>query len=142
MGRKSMGYEGLLYYGAKGSQASTLIDQRVNVEYEMTPEIGNTTHAGDGTTVPIATGEATVLTPSITFNMIVDANSTAIVALLAAAATGGAIALRFIRSSGKLGFDCDCILSATQGAPLNGEQTIDFTVEAVSDSDRDPILNG
>lgn len=137
----AQGYEGLLYYGAAGAQAGTQITDRVDVEYEVDPEIGSTTAAGDGSKVPINTGEATALGVNMTWNMIVNKNSTAIVDLLAAAATGAAIAIRYIRASGKLGLDADVILGAKQGAPLKGEQTIDFTVKALSRSQREPKLN-
>lgn len=138
---KVMGYQGGLFHGTKGSQAATRILARVDVSYECGVEVGSTTSAGDGVLPPINTGEATALTPSITFNMIVADDDAAIVALIAAATTGVAIALRYIRKSGLLGFDCDCILSHTQGSPMKGEATIDFKVEAVSSSDREPILN-
>lgn len=139
---KVMGYQGGLYYGTKGSTAATQITARVDVSYEIGVETGSTTEAGDGSAVPINTGEATALTPKITFNMIVADDSTAIVALLAAASTGNPIALKYIRKSGLLGFDCDCVISATQGSPLKGEATIDFAVEQVSASLRTPVLNG
>lgn len=139
---KIMGYQGGLFYGTKGSTAATRINARVDVSYEIGVETGSTTSAGDGEDVPITTGEATALTPSITFNMIVADDDGAIVALLAAAATGEPIALKYIRATGLLGFDCDCILSATQGSPLGDEASIDFSVEAVSSSDRTPVLNG
>jgi len=136
-----MGYQGGLFYGTKGSEATTRISARVDVSYEISVETGSTTAAGAGTAVPINTGESTALTPSITWNMIVADDSSAIVALLAAAATGAAIAIKYVRGSGLLGFDCDCVLSVTQGSPLKGEATIDFKVEVVSSSDREPILN-
>ncbi len=139
---KVMGYQGLLYYGTKGSTASTLITNRVNVDFDLGVETGSTTSAGDGTTVPINTGEATALTPKISFQMIVGDDDAAIIALQAAAATGNPIALRYIRKTGLLGFDCDCIISAKQGSPLKGEATIDYAVEQVSASLRTPVLNG
>lgn len=139
---KVMGYQGGLFYGTKGSTAATRINARVDVNYDLGVETGSTTSAGDGTTVPINTGEATALTPKITFNMIVDDDSTAIVALQAAAATGNPIALKYIRASGLLGFDCDCIISTKQGSPLKGEATMDVSVEQVSASLRTPVLNG
>lgn len=139
---KVMGYQGLLYYGTKGSSASTQITGRVDVSYETSVETGSTTSAGDGSSVPIQTGEAVSLNGRITFNMIVADDDAAIVALLAAANTGNPIALKYIRASGLLGFDADCVISATQGSPLGGEATIDFAVEALSASDRAPVLNG
>ena len=136
-----MGYQGGLFYGSKGGTAATRINARVDVSYEIGVETGSTTSAGLGTDVPINTGEATALTPKISFNMIVADDDSAIVALMAAAATGDPIALRYIRSTGKLGFDCDCVISVTQGSPLKGEATMDVSVEQVSASLRTPVLN-
>ena len=138
---KIMGYQGGLFYGTKGSTAATRVTARVDVNYDIGVETGSTTSAGAGVLVPIVTGEATALTPKITFNMIVADDDTAILALLAAAATGNPIALKYIRATGLLGFDCDCVISAKQGSPLKGEATIDFAVEAVSASLRTPVLN-
>ena len=139
---KTMGYEGLLYYGTKGSTAGTQITARRDVTHDTSVDVGETSEAGDGSAVPIVTGEAAALTPSINFSLIISDDSDAVVALQAAAATGNPIALRYIRSSGKLGFDCDCVISTSQGSPYKGEATIDVTVEAVSASLRTPILNG
>ena len=138
---KKMGYQGLIYHGTKGSAAATQILNCVDVSYECTVATGSTTARGDGSTVPIATGEAVTLEAKLTFNMIVDDGDASLVAILAAARTGNPIALRYIRSSGLLGLDADCVISATEGAPLNGEQTIDVSVEALSASLRAPLLN-
>lgn len=139
---KVMGYQGGLFYGTKGGTAATRINARVDVNYDLGVETGSTTSAGDGLSVPINTGEATALSPKITFNMIVADDDAAIVALQAAAATGNPIALKYIRATGLLGFDCDCIISTKQGSPLKGEATMDVSVEQVSASIRTPILNG
>ena len=139
---KVMGYQGGLFYGVKGSTAATRINARVDVNYDLGVETGSTTQAGDGLSVPINTGDATSLTPKITFNMIVADDDSAILALQAAAATGNPIALRYIRATGLLGFDCDCVISTKQGSPLKSEATMDVSVESVSASLRQPILNG
>jgi hypothetical protein len=138
---KKMGYQGLLYYGTKGSTASTQVLRRVDASYDIDVEVGSTTSAGDGTAVPINTGEATALTGNITFNMIVDSNDAALVAFRAAAATGNPIALRFIPFTGSTGLNADCVIKITQGAPLKGEATADIEVVALSASEREPILN-
>jgi hypothetical protein len=138
---KKMGYQGLLYYGTKGSTAATQVLRRVDATYDIDVETGSTTSAGDGTAVPINTGEATALTGQVTFNMIVDSNDAALVAMRAAAATGNPIALRFIAYTGTTGMDADCVIKITQGAPLKGEQTADIEVVALSASLREPILN-
>lgn len=138
---KKMGYQGLLFHGTKGSTAATAVLRRVDASYDMDVEVGSTTSAGDGSTVPINTGEATALTGQITFNVIIDSNDTAIVAFRAAAATGNPIALRFIPFTGSTGLDADCVIKITQGAPLKGEQTADIEVVALSASLREPLLN-
>lgn len=137
----TMGYEGLLYEGAAGSQASTQITNATDVDYEVGVQTGSTTVRGNGSSVPIETGEATQLSGKLTFTMIMNTSDSSLVALLAAAATGAPRALRYIRSSGLLGLDADCILSAKQGSPLNGEGTVEFTVEKLSKSSRTPVLN-
>jgi hypothetical protein len=138
---KKMGYQGLLYYGTKGATAATQVLNRVDASFDIDVETGSTTSAGDGNSVPINTGEAVALTGKVTFNMIVDSNDTAIVAMAAAASTGNPIALRFIRATGATGLDADCVIKMTQGAPLKGEQTIDIEVVALSASLRAPLLN-
>lgn len=138
---KKMGYQGQLFYGTKGSTAATRVLKRVDCSMDLDVEVGSTTSAGDGSAVPINTGEATALTGTITFNMIIDDNDTALVALKAAAATGNPIALRFIAYTGTTGMDADCVIKITQGAPLKGEATADIEVVALSSSDREPLLN-
>lgn len=136
-----MGYQAKLYYGAAGSQASTLLENTRDIKYDTTPAVGSTLRRGDGSSVPIKTGEAVTLEVSLTWTMIHDTTDTSLVALLAAAATGAAVALRFIRSSGLLGLDADCVIKASQGAPIEGEETIDFELVALSRASRTPLLN-
>lgn len=139
---KVMGYQGLLYYGAKGGTAGTLITGRKEVNYSVDVGTGDTTEAGDGTAVPITTGEATQLSPKADFSLVFTNNSAAIVALLAASRTGNPIAIKIVPPGGMSGFDADCIISDEQGFPLDGEATIKFTVVGVSSDERPPILNG
>jgi len=139
---KVMGYKGGLFYGTKGSTAATRILNRVDVNYDCGVNTGSTMKAGNGTDVPIETGEAVSLSPKIDWKMIVDTDDAALIALEAAAKTGNPIALRYIRNTGALGFDCDCVIKSKQGSPIGGEAVIDYEVVAVSDSLRDPILNG
>jgi hypothetical protein len=138
---KKMGYQGLLYWGTKGSIAATLVEKRVDASFDIDVETGSTTSAGNGENVPLNTGEATALTGKVTFNMIVDSNDTALVAMRAAAATGDPIALRFVPYTGSTGLNADCVIKITQGAPLKGEQTADIEVVALSASLREPLLN-
>jgi hypothetical protein len=138
---KKMGYQGLLYYGTKGSTAATQVLKRVDATFDTDVEVGSTTSAGDGESVPINTGEATALTGTVTFNMIVDSADPAITAIVAAARTGNPIALRFIPFTGSSGLDADCVIKVSNGAPLKGEQTMDVEVVALSASEREPLLN-
>lgn len=142
MGTKVMGYQGLLYYGTKGSQAAIQITGRKEVNYSTDPSVGDTTEAGDGSSVPITTGEVTQLSPKGDFSLVFKNNSTAITALVAAARTGNPIAIRIVPPGGMTGLDADCLLGEEQGFPLDGEATIKFTILGVSSDLRTPILNG
>lgn len=143
MAAKKMGYQGVLLYGTAGSRAANRVLRRVDCSYGVEVTVGSTTSAGDGSAVPIATGEATLLTASMTFNMIREENDAALIALEAANRTGAPIALAFTPYDGgaSMGLDADCIISVTNGAPLNGEQTVDIEVVALSNAQREPILN-
>lgn len=129
-----MGYSEVLKYGAKGSQAATEVLNATDVTYDSAVTTGSTTSRGDGTSVPVETGEATQIKGSLSFGMIVDDGDATLTSLISAAKTGLAVALFFKT------FDCDCIISFSDGAPLDGEETLQFQVERVSKSDRDPIL--
>lgn len=137
-----MGYHGKLYYGTKGSTAATQITGRKEVNYKTETSVGDTTEAGAGSNVPITTGEATQITPSLDFSLVFKNNSSAITALLAASKTGNPIAIRYIPEGTMNGFDCDCVIDDEQGSPLDGEATLKFTVKAVSNALRTPVLNG
>lgn len=143
MAAKLMGYKGVLLYGTKGSTATNRVMRRVDCEYGVDITVGSTTSAGDGSVVPIATGEAVLRTVSLTFNMVRETNDAAIVALEAANKTGDAIALAFTPENAAAGFglDADCIINLTAGAPLNGEQTVNIEIVALSDALRTPVLN-
>ena len=143
MPAKLMGYKGVLLYGTKGTKAALRVLRRVDCEYGVDLTVGSTTSAGDGFTVPIATGEAVLRTVSLTFNMLRETNDAALIALEAANKTGDPIALAFTPESAAVGFglDADCVVNLTTGAPLNGEQTVDIEVVALSDAIRTPILN-
>ena len=138
---KVMGYQGVLLYGTKGAAATTRVLKRVDCEYGVQPQVGSTTSAGDGFSVPITTGEATQLTVSMSFTMIVESNDAALIAFEAAARTGNPIALAFSAFNGGLGFDGDCVIQLTNGAPLAGEATVNIEVVALSSAIREPKLN-
>lgn len=141
MAAKKMGYQGLLYRGTAGSTASNQLTNARDIKYAMTPKVGNTTVRGDGSSVPIETGEAVSIAITLTWSMVYKTDDTQLTALRAAAATGAAVAIKYLPASGGTGFDGDVIISCDNGAPLNGEQTFDFAVVAITDSSRTPSLN-
>lgn len=138
---KKMGYEGLLYYGAAGSTAATQITNCRDVKYDNTPVMGDTTVKGSGSSVPKKTARPVALEASLTWTMLNKSNDTTLTALLAAARTAAAVALRYIPHSGSTGLDADCYISVSNGVPIGGEQTFEFSVVGFEDVDRDPSFN-
>lgn len=136
-----MGFEGQLYYGAAGSQASTLITNRRDITYKIGKETGETTTAGNGSAPPIGTARVTKRTVSIEWTMLEKSNDAQLEALKAAAAAGNPVAIRTKSFSTGKGFDGDCILEFDHGKPINGEQTIKFTAEPTDEGGRDPQLH-
>lgn len=135
MAGKKMGFQGLLYYGVAGTSATTLVKTRVDATVERTLETGSTTSAGEGTNVPINTGEPTAVTEKVTFNVIVDEDD----AVTAFLSNNIRAAFKFVAASGAWTFDRDCVYSIKKGHPLKGEATWDITVEQISARDRDVV---
>lgn len=134
------GYEGQLFYGTAGSTASSQVTSGItDVNYSKEPERGNTTHRGDGTSVPIVTSRVTGIKPTLSWTMLNNPTNAALIAFRAAAATGAAIAIRQKDFDTGKGFDGDVTLGEAEGQPLNGEATIEFTAEA-TDEFRAPQL--
>lgn len=127
MAKHYMGFEGLIYTGTAGSTAATLLENCVDISYDLTTETGDTTVRGDGTAPPINTSDVTARVASITFTMRNVASDTALENLRTAAAAGTLVAIRTKDHAAGKGFDGDCHLSVTNGKPLRGEQTLDFT---------------
>jgi len=127
MAKHYMGFEGLIYFGSAGSTATTLLENCVDITYEITTETGDTTVRGDGTSPPINTSSVTARVASITFSMRNVAGDTSLEALRTAAAAGTLVAIRTKDHSAGKGFDGDCHLTFTNGKPLRGEQTQEFT---------------
>ena len=138
---KMMGYEAKLYYGAAGATATTLITNSRDIKYDTNPVSGDTTVRGSGSTPPVRTGRTVALEVSLTFTMLQKTDDTTLTALLAAARTGAPVALRVIPATGGTGLDADCVISASAGMPIGGEQTVDFTLVALNDDNRAPLLN-
>lgn len=136
-----MGYEALLYYGAAGSTAATAVTNSRDIKYDNTPVVGDTTVRGDGSAPPKKTGRTVALEASLTWTMVNKSDDTTLTALLAAARTGATVALRCIPHSGSTGLDADAVISVSNGLPLAGESTFDFSVVAFNDDTRAPLYN-
>lgn len=135
MSTTKMGYEGILYYGTAGSTASTQVTNCVDLQYDIDAEYGDTTVRGDGSLVPIESGRPTLRKASITWKMLMKSDDTTLTALRAAAAVQSVIALRTKSFASGTGFDGDCFISCKQGMPLKGEQTLEFALMKVSETD-------
>jgi hypothetical protein len=123
-----MGFEGLIYYGVKGSTASTLITNRVDVSCDTDPQMAPTTVCGAGTAPPIESEDVCTVKFSATLKMKnLGSTDTVLAALRAAAAAGGQVAIRMIDNAAQKGFDGDVNVKESQGLPIGGEQTFDFT---------------
>ena len=137
---KKMGYEALLYYGAAGSTAATLITNCRDVAYNITPQTAPTTVKGAGSSPPTETFRVVGRQAQLTWTMTNKSDDSTLTALRAAAANGTTVALRYLPHSGGTGFDGDVVLQCENGAPLAGEQTFNFTATP-NDDDRAPALN-
>jgi hypothetical protein len=135
------GYEGILYYGAAGSTGSEQVTNCEDLNYDTEPERVETTVRGAGTSPPIVTSKVVALKPTITWSMLLKTGDTTLTALLAAARTGAAVALRTKSYSSGLGFDGDCTLGVTHEMTLKGQSKFNFTAEATDDEGRAPQLN-
>ncbi len=140
MANTKMGFEGLIYYGATGSTAATLLTNVKDINYNVDLERGDTTVRGDSTTIPIKTEDATLRTVSIEFTMINDITDTAFEAMRVAAAAGTGVAIRTKDYASGKGFDGDCTISMQNGMPLAGEQTTQFTATPSRGYGRAPLI--
>lgn len=140
MANKS-GYQGLIYYGTAGSQAATLLTNVEDLQYDTEPEKVENTTRGDGTTVPIKVEDVVALAATITWSMFLKTTDTALTALVAAARTGAAVALRTKSYSSGLGFDGDCTLSVSHEKTLKGQSKFNFTATPTDSEGRTPLLN-
>lgn len=123
----AMGFEGLIYYGVAGTTASTPIQNSRDIKVSSDPQMGDTTVRGLGTSPPVETEGVSSIKWSATLQMVNSSSDTVLAALLAAAAGGTPVAIRMKdRTAGK-GYDGDCNVKVDHGAPLKGEQTLDFT---------------
>lgn len=127
MANVKMGYEGMLYYGAAGSTATTLLTNTRDIKLELDRETGDTTVRGSSTSPPIKTEETAMLVVGLEFDMINDITDASFAALKTAAAAGTGVALRGKDYSSGKGPDMDATLKASLPWNLAGEQVVTFT---------------
>lgn len=135
-----MGYQLKLYIGTAGTTASTQVEQATDVDYDITPQKGNTTVRGTGGVVPVKTENVTELDVTATWKMVNDPTDTALAVMIAAAISGAAVAVKLATGSGATLFDGDCTLSKKYNAPLTGEGTYDFSATPTKSAGRKPTL--
>jgi hypothetical protein len=139
MGAK-MGFEGKIFYGVAGGTGGTEITNSRDINYDLSPDKGDTTVRGAGTSPPIKTSRVTAIGVSIEWTMIQKDNDAVLEALKTAAAAGVPVAIRTKDYAAGKGFDGDCTLAARRGAPIAGEQTVQFTAEPTDEGGRAPQL--
>lgn len=134
------GFQAQIKYGAAGSAGTTLLTNAIDLNEDLATETAETTSRGSGSTVPQKSEVVVCVEKRITFGMIVRDDDAGLVALMAAADAGTPLAIRTLRKAGSIGFDGDVNLSYTDGRPLKGAQTVEFTC-TVNDELRAPSFN-
>ena len=140
MANKS-GYQGLLYYGTAGTTASTLLTNVEDLNYDTEQERVETTTRGDGTAIPKKVEDVVALGCTITWSMFNKTTDNELIALIAAARTGTAVALRTKSWASGLGFDGDCHVSVTHEMTLKGASKFNFTASPTDTAGRTWLPN-
>lgn len=134
MAVKKMGFEGPIYYGVAGAQASSAIENSRDITYSLDTETGSTKVRGDGSSPPINTERVTGRVVSIDFQTIYKSDDSVVEAMLVASFAGTPVALRTKSYSSGKGYDGDVILKHKWNEPISGEQTIDWTATPNDDA--------
>lgn len=134
---KRMGWEGKIYVGDPGVQASSEMVNARNITKTMSYQMGNTTTRALGSSYPpVETGRPATRTPGVQWTMLDKEGDTLLAALLTASALGTPVALRTVNKSGGTGVDADFYITHSHGMPLDGEATLDFQTEKATDEYR------
>jgi len=138
MAKKRAGWERKIYRGTAGSTAASHIDTHVgNIGITHSNEYFETTDRGDGTAVPKKTEQLVKQVAEITFTMQYEDSEAHMVALLAAAQAGTALAFKVERRlSGVTEFDGDCYIDYEASGELTGGQEVSFTLHPTDDGGR------
>lgn len=122
------GFEGLAYYGPKGSTASQLIENREDLTYDIDPQMTPTHVAGSGAAPPKEAEAVTSVKFSATLKMKNKQGDSILTALRTAAAAGEPVAFRMKDYVSGKGYDGDVNVKESWSGPLSGGQTYDFTL--------------
>lgn len=141
MANKKMNFEGLAYYGASGTTASTNLTNCRDITYNITHERGETTVRGDSTVPPIVTESVAARIAEIELTLVYDSSDASFTAMETAAGAGTAVAIKTKSYSSGKGFDGDVTLEMSRPFPLKGEQVVTFKCTPTLDGGRAPSLN-
>ena len=134
------GYEGRIYYGVAGAEATTLIPNTTDHDESWDPETAETTDRGDGTDVPIVTEDVVAMKVQITFKMRKKRGDATQLALRAAAKSGTPVAIRTKDIPGGVGFNGDCLITCRKLKPMKGVSELEFTARPSAQGGRTPVL--
>jgi len=135
------GWERMIYAGAAGGAASTLLEHAVDVNLNKTTEVTETTDRGDGTEIPINTEQVVARGCEVTFSTRYYDSDATVIDLIAAAETGEPRALKVLRANGGTQeVDADFNLSYDSPGGLKDGMLIDFTCTLNRDYGRMPDI--
>lgn len=130
------GYQGQIFYGTAGTTAATQLTNVEDLNYNTDVELVETTTRSDGSSIPKKVEVPVGLTAEITWAMFMTTTDTSLTALIAAARTGAAVAIRTKSYSSGLGFDGDCTLSVTHEMTLKGASKFNFKASPTDSAGR------
>jgi hypothetical protein len=132
-----MSFEGLLYYGAKGSTAATLLTNIAgDVTIKTTTNTAEITPRGDGSGPPVEDAGVVKITHELEFNLLNKTDDASLEAMRVAAAAAEPVALRGKDYAAGKGPDFDYYLTIEKGEPDGGRQTVKITAKATSQGGR------
>jgi len=146
MAKKRAGWERTLHEGTAGSAPvppAGIVTQATDVDIVKGNTRSSTTSRGDGTAIPHETEQVVGENVQITFTVLYDDADAEVAALLAAALTGGAIALltqRQVSGSYADEFDGDVTLDVDMPGPLAGGMELGFTAIPTEEAGRNWTL--
>lgn len=143
MAKIRAGRERQLYRGTAGSQATTHVDANVvdvNVDKSGGTRV-ETTHRGDGSSIPIMTEQVVKRACTVEFTMLYKDGDTNFSAFAGAAVAGSDIALLVYKySGGAIEFDGDVTLTMNSPGGLKEGMLVTFNASPTLDSGRTPDI--